>query len=274
MALLIPERTIDSLFTFELISAAPTAIVVSPNNNRGPRTPDHEVSHATRKFVFECKTIYVSLRSLRSGRRLSLWTVQVPVQQLVDYVNHGQGSLIYVLPARPTNTRMPWIRACRDDPDANGYCIACANPTRSQGAVFLRRWAGRQQPIASAPAETRLQPWFNHWAWCVPAAMLAAHIATTPSHVRGRVPRSYAELPARDLALEAIPGAIRFCHLLAAMQRDHDRIHGIVRSWSADEATSESPQIPVGEDQLKQLSTRSLRDLVAQEDDRRLIVGY
>ena len=39
MPLVIPERTVDTLFTFELISAAPRAIVVSPHNNRGREHP-------------------------------------------------------------------------------------------------------------------------------------------------------------------------------------------------------------------------------------------
>lgn len=268
MSLIIPERTIDSLFTFELISAAPTAIVVSPQNNKGPRTPDHEVQGAVRKFVFECKTIYTS-KSKPGG-----WVLHVPRQQLADYVSHGGSSIVYVLPAEPTQRKAPWIRDCRTDPDHGGRCRACSNPTKNYGAIYQRRWAGNTQPVASAPDETRMQPWFNHWAWCVRADDLQRHIRL-PSKVTGVLGgRSTAKVPADDTRLEAIVGALRLCHFLGAVEQDFDTIHGLSRSvdggpeWSGGQLPDEA------QGAIERMSTRSLVDLPRVEDDRRLVVGY
>lgn len=268
MPLVIPERTIDSLFTFELISAAPKAIIVSPNNNRGPRTPDHELQGATRKFVFECKTIYTSKANPAD------WVVQVPRQQLAEYVKHGGSSIIYVLPAGPARRDAPWIRDCRTDPDRRGSCRACSNPTRTSGAVYLRRWAGSAQPIASAPYETRLQPWFNHWAWCVRADDLQRHLNlhSGMTGIPGRTP--VAEIPADDLCLEGIVDAYRLCHLLAAVKQDHDTIHDLGRATDGDQDSFAVSSLDGAQDLVDRMSTRSVADLQPVDDDRRLVVGY
>jgi hypothetical protein len=264
MPLVIPERTIDTLFTFELISAAPTAIVISPNNNRGPRTPDHEVRHASRKFVFECKTIYTAKSTPGS------WVVRVPRPQLTDYLAHGQPTLVYVLPAEPSKVNQPWIRKCRTDPDHRGCCQACSNPSQGHGAVYFRRWAGRQPPISSASAEIRLQPWFNHWAWCVRADALDQYLSLNPTLIRNISGSPTAEVPANDLVLERIPGALRLCHFLLAVQQDHDVIHGVVRPGAEDRGVSDDDAV----DAVARMSTQSVAQLEPLEDDRRLVVGY
>ncbi len=262
MPLVVAERTIDSLFVFELISVAPTAVVISPNNNAGPRTPDHELRGATRTFVFECKTLYAS------HARPTDWVIRVPRRQLADYVAHGQAALIYVLPASPTTRTAPWLRTCRVDPDASGYCRACVNPPRSEGAAYRRRWAGTRQPIASAPVETRLQPWFNHWAWCVRADALHRYLSANPGFGQPT-----AEISAEDLDLHLIPGATRLCHLLQDIRRDHDAIHGVGPGWEGAEPT-ETGSGSGDRAGLETSLTHSLQAFEIVENDRRLIVGY
>lgn len=268
MPLVVPERTIDSMFTFELISAAPTAIVISPNNNSGPRTPDHELRNARRKFVFECKTLYTAA----SGA--SNWVVRVPIKQLADYVAHGQPSLIYVLPASPTVLASPWIRTCGTDPDPRGWCKSCSNPRRGYGAVYVRRWAGKQEPIASASPETRLQPWFNHWAWCVPADSLLHYLKASSTLVRPLSGTPTAEISASDSVLATITGAVRFCHFLRAIKRDHDEIHDLDVTVDGEEEILEIPPANDGFEALERMSVESVAELEPFEDDRRLVVGY
>lgn len=268
VTLIIAERTVDSLFTFELLSAAPTAIVVSPHNNRGPRTPDHEVQHARRKFVFECKTLYAAKANTAD------WVVRVPRPQLADYLAHGQGSIVYVLPADPSNRMQPWIRTCRTDADHQGRCGACSNPGRRQGAVHYRRWAGQQQPVSSAPVETRLQPWFNHWAWCVRADALERYLVANPALTRKVSGIRTAEIPAPDRRLERVPGAVRLCHFLGAVEQDHDAIHGVTRDSIEDDADRDTAVPEDGLVGLERMSMQSVADLQPVKDDRRLVVGY
>lgn len=265
MPLVIPERTIDALFTFELLSAAPTAIVVSPNNNRGARTPDHEVQHATRQFVFECKTLYSAQNTTNP------WHVRVPLQQLSDYVTHGLENLVYVLPAEPPTRSSPWVRTCRNDPDPlNGWCLACTNPPRTEGALHFRRWAGNHHHVATASEEKRLQPWFNHWAWCIRADGLEHHLKANPSLASSGT----AAVPAQDTYLEGIPGAVRLCHFMSAIMNDHDRIHDLERpnDDGSDPHTGEAPFEAF--EALLSMSMDSIPELTAQDEERRMVVGY
>ncbi|SMY00782.1 hypothetical protein BANT10_03214 [Brevibacterium antiquum] len=274
MPLVIPERTIDSMFTFEFISAAPRAIVVSPNNNRGPRTPDHEVETAARKFVFECKTLYTA------NRNSANWVVKVPLKQLHDYVSHGGSSIVYVLPATPTLIAQPWIRDCRDDPDPKGHCLACSNPKKDKGAIYQRRWAGQTPPVSSAPPETKLQPWFNHWAWCIRADDLQNHV-TSCSSLISTYSGQVVDLTADDISLGAISGAVRFCHFLDAVEKDHDDFYDIDRTaddsdsepWSSADAPESSVTGTFAESILR-LATESVSELPSDEEDRRLIAAY
>jgi hypothetical protein len=185
---LIPERTVDSLLAYELLRAFPTAILWSPTNTA--RSLDHELdAGGPRAILFECKGIE------------DRWRIPIRAQQLDDYVTRGLGRLLYLLPSKPVDPLIPWLRTCASDPDLRGHCLACGASRGSDS----RRWAGSQPHISTAPTERRLQPWFNHWAWCVPAAQLQLHLGRPTRDVR---------ILADDARLAAIPGAQRLCHML------------------------------------------------------------
>lgn len=214
MPVLIPERTIDSLFAFEFLSVAPTATIWSPHNNRGPGTVDHEIQTSRRYFEVECKTIY-------RDDDLSPWEVKVRLAQLSDYLKAGKRQLMYLLPSRPVDDKLPWHRVCSSDPDWRGFCRACADSPLQDGALFWRRRAYREPHIRRASPEVKLQPWFNHWAWCISAADLDRYIAAN----RQFVSRGEASLPAQDSHLASIPGTERLCHFFEAVDIDFSAIY-------------------------------------------------
>jgi hypothetical protein len=220
MPVLIPERTIDSLFAFEFLAAAPSALLWSPNaSNPGtttgsgptasPGNVDHEV-HGIRRFDVECKTIYEN----GSGS----WVNEIPNRQLHAYASNVTTPMFYLLPSKPTNLNAPWHRPCADDPDAGGRCFSCRNPASSAGPIHYRRWAGNAMHYQAAPAQRKLQAWFSHWAWCVRPVDLLDHISEG-----GKIAIPWGnitEISAQDHDLAGIPGAIRFCHLLSAVEAD------------------------------------------------------
>jgi hypothetical protein len=57
----------------------------------------------------------------------------------------------------------------------------------------------------------RLQPWFAHWSWTVPADQLAGHLGVA----RGAAASGIARLDWDDAFLSRLPGARRFCHVAA-----------------------------------------------------------
>lgn len=186
--MLIPERTVDSLLAYELLRAFPAAILWSPTNTK--KSLDHELdAGGVRAILFECKGIE------------DRWRIPIRAQQLDDYVTGGLGRILYLLPSKPVDPGAPWLRSCASDPDAHGHCQACSVYHGSD----QRRWAGLRSHIKTAPPERRLQPWFNHWAWCVPATQLQLHL---------RHPTSDKRIDADDARLAAIPGAQRLCHML------------------------------------------------------------
>lgn len=215
---LIPERTIDSLFAFELLSVAPTAMIWSPHAvNAGtthgagptvsPGNPDHQIG-GHRRFDVECKTIYLDAKGS--------WVNEISNRQLNAYVHNVTTPMFYLLPAEPQNRQEPWYRYCATDPDSKKHCIACSNPPASAGAVHSRRWAGKDQHFSTASPERRLQPWFNHWAWCITPRDLLRHLSKAAPLPWSNTTR----VPAADAKLGAIPGAVRFCHLLTAIEDD------------------------------------------------------
>jgi hypothetical protein len=189
---LIPERTIDSSFAFEIVTALPHSTLWSPSNTKG--SWDHEVSVASgRTLIFECKAVDTGANS---------WRIPINRTQLGHYVSIVPNAL-YVLPAQP-RFKKPWNLRCLEGgcSVARG-CIPCQVsypwvPRRS--AVLSPRLARASQHIA-------FQPWFNHWAWCVTAADLQRHL-----------PLGSASLSGRDIDHASIPGSIRFCHLLEQLQ--------------------------------------------------------
>ncbi|YAL82470.1 hypothetical protein ACMYYO_11110 [Dermacoccaceae bacterium W4C1] len=280
MTVLVPERTIDSLFAFETLAAVPRAIIFSPANNAGRMTPDHEIRvRRGRVFVFELKTLSVVANN--PG-----WVVTVPRTQLADYVAH-KPNIIYLLPAQPGVQAKPWIRSCAQDPDSNGHCIACANPGPTEPLLHARRWAGLSPYIQGQPPELLLQPWFNHWAWCVRAADLQAFLTVHNTTPPGRP--SW-EIDADDAYLSAIPTAERFCHLLQAMAADHGP--GTVSPpppGPTDDGSNDSPgqepeagetpsdQPPENDDDaggslIRRFATE--QDIVLDAESRQVAVGY
>jgi hypothetical protein len=73
--------------------------------------------------------------------------------------------------------------------------------------------------VRNADPELRLQPWFNHWAWCVTAEDLTAHIQTQKLRRNG----PDVLIPADDAYLGAIRGAQRLCHLFEEVRTDFVR---------------------------------------------------
>lgn len=207
MPTILPERTIDSLFAFEVLAALPTAKVYSPANNAGPGTPDHVVTVSSGSIVFELKTLS---SATATG---APWYVDVPRAQLSSYVGTA-ANVTYVLPAEPANRLMPWLRACTTDPDSRGRCQACYASSTAGDAASRRRWSGMLPRWQSEPPEVQLQPWFNHWAWCLPASMLDAHLRAKGT--TSGTARSW-HVSAQDAALGSLPGAVRLCHLLQGL---------------------------------------------------------
>jgi hypothetical protein len=185
---LVPERTVDSLLAYELLTAFPTAILWSPTNTKG--SLDHQLDvGGSRAILFECKGIEPN------------WRIPIRWRQLDAYVSGGFGHLLYLLPSKPTDPTAPWLRTCTHDPDGRGHCMACAASVGSD----RRRWAGKKPHVRSALPERRLQPWFNHWSWCVPASQLQHFLGHPVRDVR---------ILADDSTLAGISGAQRLCHML------------------------------------------------------------
>lgn len=186
--MLVPERTVDSLLAHELLRAFPTAVLWSPTNTRN--SLDHELKvGGSRAILFECK-------GLREG-----WRIPIRIPQLDEYVSRGLGRLLYLLPSQPANLGPPWQTLCAIDPDGNGMCKACG----PQGPGGQRRLAQSDPHVRASAPERRLQPWFGHWAWCIPASLLQVHLNSTRGEER---------IAGDDAVLASIPGAQRLCHVL------------------------------------------------------------
>ena len=260
MTTIVSERTIDSLFAFEFLCAAPTAVLVSPANNRGKGTPDHEVRTARRKLVFENKTLY------QSRAKTGSWVVRIPIRQLSAYKRDAPRT-IYLLPAKPTDVQRPWNRPCACDAR---MCVACHNPGRAGGPLHTRRWAGQTPPVRGAGPALRLQPGFCHWAGCITAPDLLDHIIRSGSPQYGKKD-PWAELRAPDAAMATIPGATRFCHLLSAIARDVAEAAGT--GLPADQPDALEP-----EDGMRLLDRSLVQGPMANvslpDSTRRVVVGY
>lgn len=192
---LVPERTIDSLFAYEALQALPTGLIWSPANTSGMW--DHAlITSRGNMMVIECK----ALDGDRTNTRRA-WRVPIDLAQLRAYLTAGL-DLTYVLPARPRQLGSPWVRTCHQDPSSSGFCLACYTPVSGNP----RRWSGHQALWQNVAPHLRLQPWFNHWAWCVRASDLEAHMVAS-----GR----QGSVKAADIELEAIAGSDRLCHVLA-----------------------------------------------------------
>lgn len=192
---LVPERTIDSLFAYEALQALPTGLIWSPSNTAGMW--DHAlITSRGSMMVIECK----ALDGDRTNSRRA-WRVPIDRAQLQTYLKIGL-DVTYLLPARPRSIASPWIRNCIQDPSISGFCLACYTPSSGNA----RRWSGHKALWQNVDPHLRLQPWFNHWAWCVRASDLEAHMLAA-----GRKN----SVKAADVELGTIAGADRLCHVLA-----------------------------------------------------------
>lgn len=158
--MLLPERSVDSMVAIEVVRYDPSTIVLSPTNAKW--SFDHRITRRANVTVVECKGVD------DNGK------IPIRLPQLYQYV-HGVGpqGTIYVLPSQPPASAAPWERRCADPVCRNRYCRCCPRDERS--------WSGLEDwMLPLAPVE-RLQPWFSHWAWCIPAVDLAAHLGVTRS---------------------------------------------------------------------------------------------
>lgn len=181
----LPERTVDSMVAIEVVRLQPYAIVWSPTNTAGQI--DHLIQNGLLVTYLECKG--VEARSSIPIRLQQLWRYAYTV---------GPRDTVYVLPSRPAGTGAPFNR-----PDAccGPFCRFCPRDARS--------WAGLERSITnSLDLEQRLQPWFAHWAWCVPCGDLCAHLGVLP----GSCPSGHVKLDWDDGILGSLPGAVRLCH--------------------------------------------------------------
>lgn len=270
MALLLPERTVDSLFAYEFLSAVPAAYIFSPANKRGRKNqsrqnehPDHFVRAQGRELVFECKTLYANTSSTFKGAPY----VRIRKPQLDQYAKDAPNT-IYVL---PVHTRSPsdenWTSGLAlDDPSnrpcwcGTGPCVACEEPT-------ARRAAGGDPTIASWAWHERFQFFFSHWAWCVRASDLRAFldrsdgIQTAGRPIVKRAPKSSNEdILAASLEALVQSGclpAVRLCHLLAASQWESTGRHPAGNSAMMEGALHFlwSAQIEGGIDELPPISS-------------------
>lgn len=207
MPTIVPERTIDSLFSYEALLANPEARIFSPPNNAGPGTPDHHITMGSKSLVFELKTLS------RVSLARPTWYVDVPEAQLTRYSTVAPKT-IYVLPAEPKDPNRPWIRDCATDPDSSGRCQACYAGFDPADLVSRRRWAANHTNWQGQSPEVLMQPWFNHWSWCVPAKDLTSYvIANRVSKLSGSW-----RIDATDSVLSAVPRAMRLCHLLQTLR--------------------------------------------------------
>lgn len=152
-ARLIPERTVDSLLAAEVVRHDPFSLIWSPTQSKG--SVDHVVRYSSNKLaIFECKAV----DSVSKGRR---WTAPLDLVQLRRYLNREIPAL-YVFLVRPLVLRRPDECNCSIGPcESVARCVACCTDTRA--------YSGLNRSVMSAPAEMRLQPWFCHWAWIIPA---------------------------------------------------------------------------------------------------------
>lgn len=189
MARTLPERTVDSMVAIEVVRLQPYAIVWSPTNTRSQI--DHVIRSGLAVSFLECKGVEDGV------------SIPIDLEQLWEYA-HGGGppDTLYVLPSAPIRSKAPYERVCARS-CCGHWCRFCPRDARAWGG--LERW------INELGLEQRLQPWFAHWAWCVPCQPLAAHLGLAA----GTRPTGRAKLAWDDADLGALPDAIRLCHLFA-----------------------------------------------------------
>ena len=208
-----PERTVDSLVAIEVVRSDPNAIISSPTNTL--HSYDHLVQQRFAVTILEAKGVNDDDR------------VPVDLVQLWEYVyGHGPAETVYIPPSRPPalRRRSPWVRHCNAGCCGQSGCRFCPRDPRS--------WAALDPWIQGLTPVDRIQPWFGHWAWCVPAASLAADLGVPRSRPTG----SKSSYKWDDTTLEAIPNARRFCHQFGPAARQA-RAERLLRAAELAQAT-------------------------------------
>lgn len=204
-ARLIPERTIDSMLAAEIVRHDPYSLIWSPSQ-RVPNAVDHMIQGQAGRFAaFECKAVI----SNSSRDPEAPWTAPVDVHQLTRYLRLPV-PVVYLFLAKPAVPTQPFRRAC-DLGQCTGYhCLACCRDARAWGALVPH--------IRGASAMLRLQPWFCHWAWVIPAADLyAVLVSRAPSGVLG--PEEIIPTEDGTIFTGDRTKATRLCHFLADVAR-------------------------------------------------------
>jgi len=159
----VPERTVDSLLAIEIVRSNPDTLIWSPTNHED--SADHIMyTPGAAGFVFECKAVTRS-----SGT--APWRAEIDAVQLNTYCT-VRPNVLYVVLARPQDEKAPWDRNC-DCHFCLGACRMCQTDVRSRAVVDVG--------VRSAPIELRLQPWFAHWAFLVPAKDLRSLLRGQPT---------------------------------------------------------------------------------------------
>ncbi|GAA0961360.1 hypothetical protein GCM10009554_77700 [Kribbella koreensis] len=205
---LVPERTIDSLFAAEVVLHLQDALIWSPSQFAG--SWDHQIATGSRFAIFEAKAVISDARRDPSQP----WVLPVRKMQLQQFAFLRGLNVLYLLPAKPPWPESPWWRADCQLGDCLGepHCLFCRNSSVWQD----RKWSGTKSHIATAPVHVRLQPWFCHWCWVVPARELARIPAIDVRQGQHYGKHDEPTIAADDSSLSAIPNAVRLCHWLAA----------------------------------------------------------
>ena len=82
------------------------------------------------------------------------------------------------------------------------------------------------------------------------------------------------ELPAGDAELEAIAGAVRLCHFLAAVERDHNAIRDIVPPDDVEVGGAGGPSVEESSGLVKRMASDWMAELEFDEENRTLLAGY
>ena len=188
MARTLPERTVDSMVAMDIVRMQPNAIITSPTNTKGQ--VDHLIRRGLSVTLLECKGVEGAAE------------IPIDMKQLWEYtVGRGPAATIYVLPSRPPAAAPAFRRPCGLPCCGPAGCRFCPRDARS--------WAGLEAWVDRLPAlEDRLQPWFAHWAWCVPCTQLAAHFK-----LHAKPTKRQDTLQWDDAVLGGVPGAVRLCHM-------------------------------------------------------------
>lgn len=228
-SMLIPERTVDSLFAADMVRDDPNVLIWSPTQYSG--SPDHVLTNTSgRILVIEAKGVQPVGDIIND-----VWRARIDVAQLNAHAS-APHPVIYLLLAKPDDLHNPSKRPCPRSCCARGrfnWCKKCARDARSWGLL--------EQHILSSPEQLRLQPWFAHWAWCIPAKDLQAQFIARKKKL------SSFRLQLDDGVIQAqFPTANRLCHLFEAVRPSSSALS----SWTwPPEATTGLYEFPASDDE-------------------------